>query len=208
MQTPRTHKTVAVLKLPRALLALIAVAKAIVAALTSNKTSFPSPDPPLSTVSTAITDLETAQAAVVARTKGAVAGRQQKRTALVTLLVELQAYVQKVVDADVPHGAQLVGSAAMLVKRVAVPARRVFGAKSGAVSGAVVLTTATAGPRASYEWEWSIDGGKTWQLAPATLQSKTTLTGLQPGTTYMFRSRSVTKTGASDWGQPVTWIAQ
>jgi hypothetical protein len=208
MKTHRNHKIVAVLKLPRPILALISVAKAIVAALTANKASFPNPDPPLPTVSTAIADLESAQAAVVARTNGAVAGRDQKHAALVTFLLQLKAYVQKMSDADPLHGAQLVGSAAMLVKRVVLPSKHVFAVKSGAVSGAVALTTATAGSRASYEWEWSIDGGKTWQLAPATLQSRTTLTGLQPGATVSFRSRSVTKTGASDWTQPIAVIVK
>ena len=208
MKTPHSHKIIAALKLPLSVLALISLARAIVAALTSNKASFPNPDPSLSTVSTAITDLDTAQAAVAARTKGAVPGRNQKRATLVTLLVQLKAFVQKMVDADPLHAAELVQSAAMVVKKVPVQAKRVFGARQGAVSGAVDLTTATAGGRAFYEWSWSIDGGKTWQSALATLQSRTTLTGLQPGTTYAFRARSVTKTGATDWTQPVTLIVK
>jgi hypothetical protein len=137
-----------------------------------------------------------------------VADRDQKRAALVTLLVQLKAYVQKTADADPLHAAMLVASAAMVVKKVPQAARRVFGAKPGAVSGAVVLTTASAGARASYEWEWSIDGGKTWQPAPGTLRTRTTLTGLQPGTLYAFRARSITKTGASDWTAPISLVVR
>ena len=58
---------------------------------------------------------------------------------------------------------------------------RVFGAKPGTITGTAKLVTASAGHRASYEWEYSTDGGKAWVTAPATLQAKTTVTGLTPG---------------------------
>jgi hypothetical protein len=38
------------------------------------------------------------------------------------------------------------------------------------------------------------------------MQAKTTITGLQAGSTVQFRYRSVTKTGASDWSAPVSLI--
>src|SRR5271166_222513 len=58
------------------------------------------------------------------------------------------------------------------------------------------------GPRTSYEWEYSPDGGKTWVAAPSTIQAKTVVTGLTAATMVMFRYRTVTKTGVSDWSQP------
>jgi hypothetical protein len=36
----------------------------------------------------------------------------------------------------------------------------------------VKLVTASAGHRASYEWEYSTDGGKTWATAPTTLSGE------------------------------------
>ncbi len=45
-----------------------------------------------------------------------------------------------------------------------------------------------AARRASYEWEYSTDGGKTWVAAPPSLQSKTTVTGLLSATMTQFRS--------------------
>jgi len=51
---------------------------------------------------------------------------------------------------------------------------------------AVRKTTASAGHRASYDWEYSADGGKTWVLLPSTLQAKTSVTGLAAGTTVQF----------------------
>ena len=87
-------------------------------------------------------------------------------------------------------------------------APRVFGAKPGTVTGQVKLVATSAARRASYEWETSIDAGKTWQVAPVTLQAKTTISGLVPGSSVMFRYRPVTKTGEADWSQPVSLIVK
>jgi hypothetical protein len=83
-----------------------------------------------------------------------------------------------------------------------------FTAKQGTTSGTVKLAARAAGPRASYEWEWSIDGGKTWMQLPPTLQSKTTLTGVAPGTNAEFRFRSVTKAGVSSSRQTATLLVK
>jgi hypothetical protein len=43
---------------------------------------------------------------------------------------------------------------------------------------------------------------------PPTTRSNTALAGLQPGATYSFRYRSVTKAGASDWSQPLGFMVK
>lgn len=201
------HRSIAVLKLPRPVAVLVSVAKAVVVAMTGNA-AFPNPQPTLAAIQTAIADLEAAEAAAQARTKGAVATRNQKRKALVTLLEQLRGYVQTVADADAERAPALIQSAAMNVRKVTARAPRVFAVKQGSVSGALVLVTASAGHRASYEWEYSADAGKTWQAMPPTLQAKTSVTGLSAGTTYSFRYRSVTKAGASDWSAPVSTVVK
>jgi hypothetical protein len=205
--TIATHRSIAALKAPTSVPALISLAKAIYAAMFGNA-SFPDAQATLAKFNVAITDLETSEAAALSRTKGAATVRNQKRSALIALLEELKGEVQKVADADRVHAPALIQSAAMMVKKVAVRAKRVFVAKQGIVSGAVTLETASAARRASYEWQWSSDGGKTWQLLPASLQAKTSVTGLQAGTTYMFRYRAVVKTGAADWSQPVSLLVK
>ena len=85
---------------------------------------------------------------------------------------------------------------------------RVFSAVQGAVNGTAKLVTASAGPRASYEWQYSVDGGKTWVAALATLQAKTTVTGLTSGTTVEFRYLAVTRTGQGDWSAPVSLLVR
>jgi hypothetical protein len=81
---------------------------------------------------------------------------------------------------------------------------RTFAAKPGHVSGVATVVATSAARRASYEWQYSIDGGKTWVTGPATLQAETTVAGLVPGSTVQFKYRAVTKTGEGDWSQPVS----
>jgi hypothetical protein len=208
MTTPvATHRSIAVLNLPRPIAIVISIARAIIIALTGNA-AFPTPVPTLAAVSAAITDLENAQAVALTRVKGAAQTRNQKLAALVTLLRQLRDYVQTVADASPDSAAALIHSAAMNVRKVSLAGKRVFSVKQGALSGAVSILAPAAGPRASYEWEMSADGGKTWQPLPPTMPSRTTASGLQPATTYAFRYRSVTKAGASDWSQPITIVVK
>ena len=200
-------RSIVSLNLTKPVSALVTAAKAIVAAMTGN-TSFATPDPALAVISNDIDALATAETAAQARTHGAAAVRNDKRAALVTALEQLKAYVQKTVDANPANAAALIQSAGMNVKKAAPHPKRVFAATDGAVSGSVNLITEAAARRASYEWQYSTDGAKTWILVPPTLQAKTTITGMTAGTTVAFRYRSVVKTGAADWSQPVQIIVK
>jgi hypothetical protein len=207
MTNPIVHRSIAVLKLPNPVAEIVSIAKAVVVSMTGNP-AFPNPQPTLAAINAAIADLETAEAAAKARTHGAVATRNQKRKALVTLLEQLRGYVQTVADADGERAMALIQSAAMNVKKVTPRAQRVFAVKQAALSGAVTLVTPSAGHRSSYEWEFSADGGKTWQALPPTIQAKTSMTGLVAGATYSFRYRSVTRSGAADWSAPVSVVVK
>jgi hypothetical protein len=201
--TKTDHRSIVVLKLPTRIQALITYGAGIVKAMTGNP-SFPTVAPLLVTISAAIADLQTAETAALARTKGATVTRDEKKTALVQLLQQLKGQIQTTADANVENGASIIVSAGVAVKKTVVRSPRVFGAKPGAVTGTAKLVAASAGHRASYEWEYSTDGGKTWVTAPATLQAKTTVAWLTVGTSVQFRSRSVTKTGEGNWTQPVS----
>ena len=83
---------------------------------------------------------------------------------------------------------------------------RAFAAKPGPVSGVAKVVAEAAARRAAYEWQYSVDGGKTWVAAPPTLQAKTTIAGFVPGTSAQFKYRAVTKTAAGDWSQPVSLL--
>ena len=197
------HRSTVSLKLPKRVPDLITYAQGIVKRMTANA-SFLNPTPPLATVNGAINDLQTAQTAALARTKGAAAARNEKRAALVALLQQLRGSIQSVADADPANAASIIESAGVALRKSPTHHARTFTAKQGLVSGAARVIAASAARRASYEWQYSADGGKTWVMAPATLQAKTTVTGLVPGSTVQFRSRAVTKAGEGDWSQPAS----
>jgi hypothetical protein len=72
---------------------LVTYSQGIVKGMTGNP-AFPSSGPALAVLSAAVNDLQTAETAALARTKGAVALRNEKRAALVLLLQQLRGDVQ------------------------------------------------------------------------------------------------------------------
>ncbi len=78
--TKTTQRPLVSLALPRPVAALITYAGQILKAMTGNP-SFPSPSPTLAVVKQAVDDLQTAEAAALARTKGAQGSRPPVRPA-------------------------------------------------------------------------------------------------------------------------------
>ena len=191
------------LALPTSVPALVSYAQGIVKRMTGNPT-FPNPTPPLAAVLAAINDLQLAETGAQSRIKGAVAARNEKRAALVGVLQQLRAYIQAIADADPTNAASIIENTGVAVRKTPTRRARAFTAKQGPVSGVAKVVAEVAARRASYDWQYSSDGGKTWVTAPSTLQAKTTVAGLAPGATVQFKYRAVTKTGAGDWSQPVS----
>jgi hypothetical protein len=197
------HRPTISLALPKAIPALIQYGQGIVKRMTGNP-HFPNPTPTLTAVVVAINELQIAESGAQARTKGAVVLRNEKRTALVGVLQQLRSYIQSIADEDATNAASIIESAGVAVRKTPTRHARVFAARQGHVSGVANVVAAVAGRRASYDWEYSTDGGKTWVTLPSTLQAKTTVAGLTPGSTVQFKYRAVTKTGETDWSQPVS----
>ena len=197
----KTLKRVLVsLNLPTKTASLVETATALVSSMTNNP-NFTTPDPALASITAAVTALTTAQTAVNARTHGAVANRNDKREALRTLLEDTKAYIQKVANGNPDTAEAVIKTAGVAVRKPVIRQKQAFAVTAGPVSGSVKLETARAGSRASYEWQSSLDGGKTWQQMPSTLQAKTSATGWTVGASVLFRSRAVTKAGEGDWTQ-------
>jgi hypothetical protein len=201
------NRTIVALKLPLKVPDLIKAGEAIVAAMTNNK-SFPSPTPPLATVSAALAALDAAETATKTHAPGTVAARNAARLEAVQALHGLKASVQLLADADPEQAATLITSAGMGVKQSPARTKTAFEAKPGPTSGSVQLVAKAAARRASYEWQWSADGGKTWTTSPATLQARTTISGIPTATVGQFRYRAVTKAGEGDWSQVVTLLVK
>ena len=201
-----TNRTYAALHLSRSVPAILKVGRGIVSSMNGNA-YFPNPNPPLATVSKSLDDLAAAEQATQTRAKGTREARDAARAEAVTLLTQLKGHVQQVADADPPNAEKIITSASMSVRKAPVLNKADFTAKPGPVSGSVHLV-ARATRRASYEWQWSADGGKTWTLAPVTMQAKTILVGLPVAASCLFRFRVVTKVGEGEWSQSAALIVK
>jgi len=178
------------------------------AAKMTNNPYFPNPTPALATLNAAIADLHSAQVATASRAKGTATVRNEKRAVVVGLIQQARGYVQGVADATPESAASIIESAGFAVRKPPTRGARAFEARQGAVSGSAKLVAVSAGKRSSYEWQYSTDGGKTWILAPVTLQAKTGVTGLASGSTVVFRYRAVLKGGEGDWSQTVALLVK
>jgi cell pole-organizing protein PopZ len=205
--TVSMHRVQAVLKRPTTVPDLIFQGQAVVDAMTANSW-FSAPAPSLATVQAAIKRLQDAEAAALARTVGLKQIRNDARAALVGLLNQLRAYVEAIAEENPDSAAAIIESAAMSVKgpgKATKPSLAVF---QGRVSGSVRLVAKAAAKLAQYEWQLSPDGGKSWLDLPQTLQAKTTVSALAPGSTYRFRMRAVTRRGRGDWCDPVSDVVK
>jgi hypothetical protein len=205
MPTQKPHHVTAVLNVHVADHVLIGLTTLIVTKMTGNA-YFKTPTPPLATVSADNAAYSKAQAAALMKTKTAIADRDAKRTVVVTDLRMLKAYVQSIANADAANAAAIITSAGLGVRKATSHTKQAITAKPGKVSGVVMVVAKSAG-RASYDWQTSPDG-KTWTSLPSTLQARTSLQNLTPGTTVYFRHRTVTKAGVGDWSQTTSVFVQ
>jgi hypothetical protein len=198
------HRTLAVLTLSTKVPALITQAQAIVESVTGNP-AFPNAAPLLASITSATTALVAAETTAQTKVKGAAQARNQKRAALVTLVHQLKSDVQQAADADPANAEPIILGAGLAVRKPTARSKATFIARRGTVSGTAQLVAKAVAQRASYEWQYSVDG-KTWTMAPSTLQARTTVEGLTPATTYTFRYRAVTKAGEGDWSSVTTLV--
>ena len=149
------------LALPKRINTLITYADNVVTRMTGNA-YFPSPSPALAAVSAAITDLQHAETATLARTKGAAATRNAKRAILVSLLQGLRQYVQSIVDGNEENAPAMIQSSGLAVKKAPNRKPRVFAALAGANSGTVL----------QFRYRWATKTGASDWSAPVTYTVK------------------------------------
>jgi hypothetical protein len=205
--TTTTHHLIAVAKIPTKGQALITYTHALIAALTNNA-HIQTPNPPITTLSGLLTTFETAEAATVSRTKGTVGTRNAAKAALVSAIRTEVATIQAAADADPENAQAIITSASLSVRKVPIRVKAPFAVKEGSVSGTAVLTVKSAGRNSSYDWQMSVDGGKTWTDLPSTTRVKTTVAALPTAATVMFRFRSLTPAGQGDWSQPISLLVK
>jgi hypothetical protein len=205
MANQNPHRVFVVRKLPRSIALLIEYLRAILAAMASNP-HFPTPNPALSAVTASVNALESAHAATKTRALGSVPVRDVARQQTLDQVRLLLGYIQQVADASPDQAAEIITSAGVRSRTAVTAAKPPFTVKPGSVSGSARLAVKAAAHHAAYDWEFSVDGGKTWTAATTTLQARTVVSGLPVATTVMFRARGVVAGGAADWSQPQSLV--
>ena len=198
----KKRRVIAVLHLPRTVPAVVAHAASVVKAMTNNR-RFPNPTPPLVHVRKAIDELEMAEARARLRTMGAVGSRDEKLAALLALMRLVCAHVQGKADLDPRRARAIIRSAGLGVQKEQQRKPGRFHAKLGDEPGTVKLVAPAAAKRASYDWEYSFDGARTWKALPSTLQSRTSLTWVPEQRVVELRYRAVTRAGVGAWSGPI-----
>jgi hypothetical protein len=200
-------RSIAVLKLSPRVKNIITFAQNVASALTNNP-HLPSPTPSLATFQADVAALNTAETAVLSRSKGAVETRNAKLAVVRTDLENLKVYVQSVAAvASTSDADAIIESAGLTIRTVTPHDKPALAAKQGSVSGTVNLAAKAAAKRAAYSWQYSTDQ-KTWTTLPQTLSAKTGISGMTAGTQYYFRAQAVTSAGVGDWSQVVTMMVK
>jgi hypothetical protein len=162
-----------------------------------------------------VTSLAAAQAAVTGtKAKGTAEARDSKRNTLWTAMLSLQAFIQGLANVlSHDDAAALIKAAGMVVaKPKANRDKPVLAATLTSVPGnvhleanrAALVGKADARKHATFAWQWSADGGRSWTSAPSTPYAEADITGLPLMATYSFRvSVTVAKTTGA-WSQAVS----
>jgi hypothetical protein len=149
--------------------------------------------------------LKLAQVAAKDKTAAAAEARDAQLRDTKLLVEGLLQIVQQTADADAAHASAIIESAGMFVRIVTMPVIADFAAKQGAVSSEVVARVKSRGPSTTY-WFASSSDGKTWVVAPVSRKATFVFTGLPAGALSFFRFQTLTKTGLSDWSQPISLL--
>ncbi len=194
-----------VLALPtKSIPALVLRSTTIVNAMEANKSTFTSPTPPFVQVTSLISGLTTAETAFKSHT-GTRADRDNAKAALIAAMLQLHTYVQGLVIANPSQAEVIAQDAAMTLRKPGAHTKSPLAVKQTVSTVVHVIAKATKGGRTN-DWQYSVDGGKTWIDVPSTTKASTTITGLTPGVMVQYRQRAITKAGPGDWSQAISAI--
>jgi hypothetical protein len=193
---------------------LLARAQAMHDGMAGDPTDYASANPPLPAFLTLIQNLSTANQAVGNRTIGAAANRDVQRDLLYTGMESEKTVVQVLADANRARAVTLIQNAGLLIAKSNAHAKALLALRLGTPIGTVIceanvsLLVATLSKPSQgkfFNWQSTIDGGKTFQDAPSTPVGMTTIHGFAPLTTVGVRvSMTTAKEGTTPWTDVVT----
>ena len=191
------------------------LARVIYNAMLTNAAMYPSPVVTLVALLALITDLDAAQQAAGTKARGLAAVRNGKRDLLWTALEALRVYVQGLADSATPENAiAIIQTVGMAVAEIPTHTKPVLEAKLVPTPGVVRLianATTLVGSsfsKVTFNWQWSGDGGKTWNQAASTPYAETEIPNLALMTTYAFRVCVTIGKVTGEWTQAVSILVR
>ena len=197
------HTILVVLGLPSPVMALIARMNAILEAMLANKTVFPSPPVAIALAQSHVVALNDAETATKTKTPGSIAIRDAAQLLVIQDAKQLHGYVQQLANASPDQAATLAANAAMKLRKTAVRPVHDLTVKQTA-SGTILVHAGNVAGAKAHEWQYSLDGGKSWVSAPPSTKATTTITGFTTGAVVQVRHRSIVKGGPGDWSSVST----
>ncbi len=197
---------------PKKLPFFLAVMQAISASMLAHATTFAGSPVDLTMFKTQVGNLASAQQAARVRGPGLVAARTEALQIVSGSVELLRAFVEQLCNSSPEQAATIAQAASMQIRTTALRAKVPLRARQGDQSGVVILYASVAllvtGKGGRYfNWEYSLDGGKTWITVASTPKAKTTVTGLPALTTVVFRvSVTDNKVGQGPWTAAVPFL--
>ena len=169
--------------------------------------------PPFGALATLATAIATLQATIVdieAGVLGAEAAKVDAKRDVMRLLKKALNYINDIAFDRQDVASEVITGARMLVNKPISQDKQDLKAVIGPGTGVVrllakALKYLSQYQKATYEWQFSIDQGSTWENIPFTHKAKVTVTGMLPGIETWFRKRDYSeKTGMSAWSDYVS----
>jgi hypothetical protein len=185
---------------------------AVVNNMTGNA-NFPNPPADLTVVKTDIVKLSALMAEALDGSKKIIAEKHKQRAVVVKELRLLGRYVEVTCKDDMAIFKSSGFEPASSTKATRQPlTEKIRKVEHGANSGQIVVWMKSLRQASSYELRYgpAVNGGPpaTWATQLVTnVKAPVTISGLTPGTTYVFQARALVKTGYTDYGDSVTFMA-
>jgi hypothetical protein len=185
-------------------------------AILAHAALFASPPIALAAFLALITALALAQQAVRGtKAVGSTTLRNAKRAAVWTAMESLRTYIQGLADVlDAGAAASLIESAGLVVAGVPTHRKALLTATLTTTPGMVHLEANRSlfvapddtWKNATFNWQWSADGGATWNDARSTPHANTDIAGLALMSTYSFRASVTIAKVTGAWCQAVNLV--
>ncbi len=184
--------------------------KAVYAGFSKHTALLPNPTIAMTILAAQIEDLETAQLAITTTKTGTAAQRLAPLYTLCSSLYALCAYAQLTADASPEKAVEIIEAAGMKVATPTVQAKPLLDARLDS-QGAVLLRAHAkmlhkGTTNRCFNWQYTLDGGKTWINAPSTAIAQTSISGLPAMTMCGFRVSATHKKGQSEWSPMVSVV--